>query len=646
MSKKLNNIFQLLEKLDNSFRDLRIINEELLFEAASLNDVHKKYYSQIPEEEFRQIVAADPTSGNDKMGKYSKWLLALYANGELKLEDLYKATEYLTTFHKYKGKLERKDIGQYKSLPDLYDAIEPYADNTQAASHKEEIRQIKQDAEKVYEDGTWLVVVPHTKEAAIEYGKGTQWCTAATGSSNYFDYYNEQGPLYININKKTGQKYQFHFETDSFMDERDMPVSHSKIGTKGLKQFYYQKYGIKALYDFVQQINKEGDPPIYMVNKGSKYNIVDENNELKYEKWFKFIDNFYNGFDITTVYEKDKRNFMNRKGELLFDEWFIWNERLCGDGPFIIQGSPVLRKTENGDYLERKSNFVTKEGKLLSPDLWFDDVIEFQNGYGRVEINSKWNAINKNGELISNEWFDRIGAFDTWFNGAIVKKDGLYNYITPNGTYRSEEWFKRIGTEFYILQMSKMVGVTQTNNKENLLMEDGELFFDEGYDSIFQFTNSFLIIKDNGKKNIYDPYYKEYVLPMNVDEIYPEQQYALLVLNNKYNIFSAYHAEDKIISDVWFDHLNLIFEGTSHSESYLAQKFKALAYVWLNGKTNILCRGGHLLFKEYVDKIVSTRFTENTMLVERDGKYNKVDLNNGEFMSEKWLDNFESLLRY
>ena len=31
----------------------------LLFEAASLGDIYQKYYSQIPEETFRQIVSAD-----------------------------------------------------------------------------------------------------------------------------------------------------------------------------------------------------------------------------------------------------------------------------------------------------------------------------------------------------------------------------------------------------------------------------------------------------------------------------------------------------------------------------------------------------------------------------------------------------------
>ena len=80
----------------------------LLFEAASLGDIYQKYYSQIPEETFRQIVSADPTYNvekPDKMGKFGKWLLNLYQKGALKNEDLYKAKDYLSTFVKFNTKI-------------------------------------------------------------------------------------------------------------------------------------------------------------------------------------------------------------------------------------------------------------------------------------------------------------------------------------------------------------------------------------------------------------------------------------------------------------------------------------------------------------------------------------------------------------
>lgn len=227
---------------------------DLLLEAASLDDIYDKYYSGIPRDDFNKIVSSDPTynSANpQKMGKYGKWLLSIYSQGNLKLEDLYKANEYLSLFKRYNGKLERRDINQYRSLNDLYDVVHPYIGNSNiAATKSEEVRNIKNGAEKVYEDDKWLVVIPHTQEASCYYGKGTQWCTAADRSENMFDYYNEYGPLYINIKKGTNTKYQFHFETDSFMDAHDRPIDWpigKTIGlTPELVQFYVGKYGSDA----------------------------------------------------------------------------------------------------------------------------------------------------------------------------------------------------------------------------------------------------------------------------------------------------------------------------------------------------------------------------------------------------------------
>ena len=73
-----------------------------------------------------------------------------------------------------------------------------------------------------YEDSDWVVYIPETYAASCKLGQGTSWCTASTESSDYYDDYTEDGPLYIIINKKDkNEKYQFHFETDSFMDIDD-----------------------------------------------------------------------------------------------------------------------------------------------------------------------------------------------------------------------------------------------------------------------------------------------------------------------------------------------------------------------------------------------------------------------------------------
>ena len=106
----------------------------------------------------------------------------------------------------------------------MYDTVRPYLDSNVATSKSDSVRKIKEGAEKVYEDDDWLIVVPHTQEASCYYGKGTQWCTAADKGNNMFDRYNDEDLLYINIDKGSGDKYQFHFESDSFMDATDTPI--------------------------------------------------------------------------------------------------------------------------------------------------------------------------------------------------------------------------------------------------------------------------------------------------------------------------------------------------------------------------------------------------------------------------------------
>ena len=209
----------------------------LICEAATLDDIYVKYYSDIDRGIFNKIVSSDPTWREDKpnkMGKFGKWLLKLWVNKKLMLEDLYKATEYLSYFVKYNNRIEIKDINKYHSLPELYNIVKVFMDNPEiATSNSDEVRRIKEGADKVFENGEWLVIVPHTKEASCYYGKGTQWCTAAEQSHNMFDHYNSQGNLYINIRKSDGEKFQFHFESGSFMDATDTPIESPIYDTIG-----------------------------------------------------------------------------------------------------------------------------------------------------------------------------------------------------------------------------------------------------------------------------------------------------------------------------------------------------------------------------------------------------------------------------
>lgn len=233
----------------------------------------KKQKAKMSMEEFLKLVQADPTtklnnvdpeSANSKelekikAGKYVNWLIKSYLNPKTErqpgdtgyerevaqaketfLEDLYKVTDDLKKFIRFKGRIEgERDI--MKMTPDqLYDAVKDF-DLTLATTTKAERKSapVHPGAELMYDGEDWRVIKIEDKgasgkEAACFYGgnnRETRWCTSAPGLS-WFDRYIKDGPLYVVFNpndpktaSETGlpvERFQFHFPSNQFMDKDD-----------------------------------------------------------------------------------------------------------------------------------------------------------------------------------------------------------------------------------------------------------------------------------------------------------------------------------------------------------------------------------------------------------------------------------------
>jgi hypothetical protein len=214
--------------------------EILLNEAITVDEWFNKFpklFGNLSLQIVKDIVKADPTSKKGTVrGLYSQWLINLYKNNNLKLEDLYKATEYLTIFDKVKNKLSdvfdkdgkklhNKDISFYKSLQDLFTVIKPYRDNKELSlSNREQSGKTKIDdeVELFYEDEYIKVEIPLTYRASCALGSGTEWCTATGKTDEYYKHYTKNGDkLYVIFDKDNKNKYQFSFGSQQYMDEND-----------------------------------------------------------------------------------------------------------------------------------------------------------------------------------------------------------------------------------------------------------------------------------------------------------------------------------------------------------------------------------------------------------------------------------------
>jgi hypothetical protein len=250
---------------------------ELLFDALtnpSKDKEGKKLKPKLTKDEFIELVNADPTTrtnnvdlstadseelGKVKAGKFVQWLIKNYLtptterqpgdNGydrevaqvkETFMEDLYKVTEDLTKFERFKNRLpqDMRDINKLTPST-LYNAVKDF-DLTLATTTKAERKSapVHPGAKLLYQGPTWTIIEIKDKgaigkEAACFYGghnKETRWCTSAPGLS-YFERYIKDGPLYViyktddtEVSPETGlpkERYQFHFPSNQFMDKDD-----------------------------------------------------------------------------------------------------------------------------------------------------------------------------------------------------------------------------------------------------------------------------------------------------------------------------------------------------------------------------------------------------------------------------------------
>jgi hypothetical protein len=257
---------------------------EILRDALTKPTTDKRGEKQKPKMsigEFLQLVQADPTTRLNnvdpetadtkelekiKAGKYVNWIIKNYLtpiterqpgdsgyDREVKqvketfMEDLYKVTEDLQKFDRFKSRIKgEKDINKL-TPSQLYDAVKDF-DLTLATTTKAERKSapVHPGAELMFDGENWRVIKIENKgatgkEAACFYGgnnKETRWCTSAPGAS-WFDRYIKDGPLYVIFNPndpkiaaETGlpvERYQFHFPSNQFMDKDDRNVDLIKM---------------------------------------------------------------------------------------------------------------------------------------------------------------------------------------------------------------------------------------------------------------------------------------------------------------------------------------------------------------------------------------------------------------------------------
>lgn len=232
----------------------------------------KYFVAPILPEDIKSI---DPKS--EEFKKYIKEYKKFY------LEDLFKLTERLEYYDRVKKYKEfpadKKDINKLNPN-DLYDIFINFKEPERKIKEKEKSQARKTregfkhtGSTVTYEDDQWIVLeIPKDagtagKDAAIYYGGfkdvkngESDWCTSSTGL-NWYEKHINQGPLFVvfpqddkgQVGKRTGlpsERYQFHFETNQFMDREDHRLDKGDVAgffnnRPALKEFF-KPYFLKS----------------------------------------------------------------------------------------------------------------------------------------------------------------------------------------------------------------------------------------------------------------------------------------------------------------------------------------------------------------------------------------------------------------
>ena len=213
---------------------------------------------------FDLMVNSDPAP--NKM--YTQWMLNTF-NRLLKegsydnavrfaSEDLPLASKYLIIFESNKRKQKFRDlcsssfilkdindptdINQYKSLSQLFDAVDPFIDKDSSEIESLLYRFVEsKQAEIGVRDRKFTVYIPLTRDASVVFDSFANWCTCKEGNgmfqhytTNYKTPLGRKSKIYIIINNEffngvinDNTLFQIHFESNQIKDRKN---THSNIG--------------------------------------------------------------------------------------------------------------------------------------------------------------------------------------------------------------------------------------------------------------------------------------------------------------------------------------------------------------------------------------------------------------------------------
>jgi len=184
---------------------IKVKHKSLVFENLKLA---KQLVDQgkLSKEDMAVLAKADPTPQK----KFVGWMTKIWITEKPDLDDLRNTVEEYNTFLN-KGKVNTKDINQFKSFKALKDEVNKINQSGEGIS----VKDLENDYDTVVDTPDMLIMSPHTHEASRKLGlskfafrdcgggKDSAWCTTYKAPDHFNDYYYNNNVTFYYIRVKS-----------------------------------------------------------------------------------------------------------------------------------------------------------------------------------------------------------------------------------------------------------------------------------------------------------------------------------------------------------------------------------------------------------------------------------------------------------
>ena len=200
-------IFHLMESIDPTYRN-RLINEISIPDKYNKEKEKNNYIGKgIDFDTFENLCNIDPTTKQNKVGKYCNWLIAKYNPGS-DFNELKRCIEWFADGVK-RNILSRygipSDINSFKTYEELIETMNSLNNNDDldiSSSEYNNRNKLEGQFKVLGSTRFYDIIAPKTFESERYFGSNTDWCTVA--NNDYFSSYMKRGQLYI-IYPKNGE---------------------------------------------------------------------------------------------------------------------------------------------------------------------------------------------------------------------------------------------------------------------------------------------------------------------------------------------------------------------------------------------------------------------------------------------------------